>query len=98
MTGDGKNRQQEGKQTTYCQVVNYLLVAYATDDVIAEAKDEITTLNHLAEMFDIQYSQALREKVLSCGMAYNKTRLRVILIEGLHPSNRYSIRTYWRKS
>lgn len=32
---------QEGKLTLYCQVVNYLLRIYATDDIMAKVDAEI---------------------------------------------------------
>lgn len=34
--------QKNGKSTTYCQVVNYLLATYATDDFITEIEADTT--------------------------------------------------------
>lgn len=36
------NAHEEGKLISSCQIVNYLLVSYATDDVIAESEADIT--------------------------------------------------------
>lgn len=41
-TSVNEDLHEEEKQTTYCQVVTYLLATYATDHVIAEAEAEIT--------------------------------------------------------
>lgn len=35
----------EGMLTSYCQVVKYLLNAYATDDIIAEVEADIISYN-----------------------------------------------------
>lgn len=38
--------QKKKTLTTYCQLVNYLLSPYATDDVIAEIKGETTNFKY----------------------------------------------------
>lgn len=40
---------------TYCQTVNYLLAAYATDEVIAEAEIEITYIKQPEPIFAFRY-------------------------------------------
>lgn len=72
VTDDERNRQHNEKPTTYCQVVRYLLETYATDDVIAEAKSEITTFKQPASMTTVWYSKVFWEKTLRSGMSYNK--------------------------
>lgn len=37
-------RQEEQKQTTYCQVVNHFLAMYANEDVVGEGEPELQTL------------------------------------------------------
>lgn len=55
---------QEGRPTTYRQVVNYLFATYATDDVIAEAVTDIQSLKQLEGMSAEPHSEGVWEKAL----------------------------------
>lgn len=90
-----KDSQQKGKLTTYCQVVNYLLVTYATDDEIAKAEAGIMQFKKPERMSATLFSELLWEKALRCGRVYNDARLKALFIEGLHTSIRLSMRLYW---
>lgn len=62
--------QSEGRLTTYCQVVCYLLATYATDNVIAEAKANITSFYQSENKSATRYAQLLWEKTPRCGQVY----------------------------
>lgn len=44
---------------TYCQVPNYLLATYATDDVIMDVEVKITNFKQQKEMSVVRYSDVL---------------------------------------
>lgn len=52
----------EGKQTSYCQVINYLLALYATDGIIAEVNMGIMDFKQLDCQREVEYGQPLRTK------------------------------------
>lgn len=64
--------RQEGCLTSYCEVVNYLLTIYATDDVITEAEADILNFKQTQSMTAMCYSQQLWEKALRCGKVYHE--------------------------
>lgn len=60
--------------TTYCLVLNYLLVPYTTDDGIAEAEGEIAKLKQPENMSSVWSSELLSENELRCGLVHQKAR------------------------
>lgn len=81
--------------TTYPQVVSYLLQTYATDENIADTKDEITMFSQPPNKTLSQYAEELVAKALRCGDVYKEHDLNEIFIEGLDKSIRRSMRGYW---
>lgn len=53
------NPYKEGEMTTYSQVVNYLLVTFATNDVRAEAETKITNEKQSEHMSAVKYTDFL---------------------------------------
>lgn len=95
MTADKRNHQQGDKLTTYCQVINYLLETFATDNIIAEAESDITSFEKPVGTTGTRHFEILFEKALRCGVVYNEPRLKEIFIESLRSSICYSTRKYW---
>lgn len=62
---------QEGKWTSYCQLVNYPTNIYATDDIIAEPYVYITDYEELQDLNVVDYSQSLWTQALQCGLLYD---------------------------
>lgn len=56
---DKKNREQESEFTTYCQVINYFIETHDTEEVIAKAEANMTTLRKHSDMTAARYSQSL---------------------------------------
>lgn len=88
------DRQQEWSLTAYCQTVSYLLGTFAADDVLAENEAEIIYSKEQERLTAVRNSEYPLEKALRCAFVYHKGRLKRVFIEGLHESNRFSIRTY----
>lgn len=89
------NAHEAGKLKGYCQVVNYLLETYATDDVVAEDEADITNYEHPKSMSAMQYLQAMWKEALRCGQVYSDSRLKRVLIEGVHHSTGFSLKNDW---
>lgn len=85
-TGHKKDLQRERKITTYFQVASYLMEAYATNDIIDEARYDAVNFKKLAGMTSVSYSDALMRNVLRCGRLNDKSGLQRIFIEGLDSS------------
>lgn len=47
--------EQEGRLTTYCQIVIYLLAIYASNNVIAKAEADITNFMETEGMSSVRY-------------------------------------------
>lgn len=78
-------------------MVSYLLETYVTEVVITEVETEIANFKKYAGMNTVWYSEALCETAPTCRSVYNKPRLKIIFIEGIHTSILYSKRTYLRE-
>lgn len=91
-------RSQKGKLTSYCEVVNFLLTTYATDDIIAAANMDIMKFEQPAGQSAVGYAQALWTKGLRFGPVNNEYRLKGICNEGLRKSIRQRFRSYWAKN
>lgn len=88
-----KDHQQEGKLAIYCQVASYMLEAYATDNVIGEAKANIGTLKEPARMTAVCCSEILWVNPPQQGRVYDKSILKETFVERLHYSTSNSLRT-----
>lgn len=86
--------EQQGKLTTYHQVVNYLHSIYAIRNVITEIGAEIPKFKQPEGMSAVHYSEKLSEKALRCARLYDETRPKRVFIERLHKSIRLWMRTY----
>lgn len=64
MTQNSGQTHFEGKLTTYCQVVNYMLETYTADNVIVEIEPDINRFKQAADMSAVRFSELLWEKVL----------------------------------
>lgn len=53
---------KEGKVTSYCEAVNYLLQTYATDDLIAETYSDMMQTARLSSNSPTAYAEALWNK------------------------------------
>lgn len=78
--------------TTYPQVANYLLRTSATDENIADTKDETIMFTPLPNTTPSQYVEELSGKVTRCRDVYEKHDLNKIFITELEKSNRQSTR------
>lgn len=67
---------KKGRPATYCQVVHYLLSTYAIEDVIAEARTEVTNFKQPEHTSATRYSELSWEKAFSYGRAYEEARLK----------------------
>lgn len=89
------NFYEEGKLTSYCQLVNYVLEAYASSDVIAEAEGDITNYKQPENMSAVRYSQAFLEKALLCGQVYSESKLKGFFKEERYNSIGFSMRNFF---
>lgn len=86
---------KEGVQTACCQVVNYLLETYATDDNIAKSDSDIDSFLKLQNMLAMEFANALWLKTPRCPRAYDKYVLKRIFVQGLLKSITHSIWSFW---
>jgi len=83
-----------GKLTTYCQVVQYLLRTYATDDRISEAEMSLIHFTQGPNMSVEQYANSLQDMAEKYGNVHSEDRIKDLFINGLHHSYRDNIRSY----
>lgn len=89
------NAHREGKLTSYCLLIDYLLEAYATYDVIAETEAEVTNCKQSENMSAVHYTQTLWENALRCGLVYSKSRFKGAFIPELNHSIRFAMSNCW---
>lgn len=65
-------RQKEGTVTLYCEAVNYFLETYATDDVIAEADDDMMRFTQPSNKSPTEYTEALWNKGFKRDRVYDE--------------------------
>lgn len=90
-----KSSRDTSKLTTYCEVVQYLLRTYSTDDIIAEVEASLMRFTQGDRMNETDYAQALWTKALRCGTVYSEEHLKGLFIEGLHEPVRKNVQSYW---
>lgn len=83
--------RQEGKLTSYSEVVNYLLATYASDKIIADASMNTMNFKQPAKQSALEYVQELWMKAVRCEPVYNGYCLKEISVEGLKKSIRQSV-------
>lgn len=88
-------RRKIKKLTTYQQVNNHLLWKYATDEVITDIEEEITSFTQPENKTPYQYAEELDAKTLCCGSVYDSQTMRKIFIKSIDQSIYHSIREYW---
>lgn len=86
---------KKGQLTLYSDVVDYLLLTYASDDIIAEREAELQKFRQRPRLSEKEHTTALKLKAMSCGAVYNETSLIEILIEGLHEEISDTVSLYW---
>lgn len=90
--------RQEGKVTSNCQVVNYLLATCVTDDIIAEDNMDIVNFKQPVGQSAVEYPQALWTEALRGGPVFDEYHLKAEFIKGLKHSIWQSVRSYWAKN
>lgn len=68
---DQSSVTKKGKLASYSAVVNYLLMTYAYDDIIAKAEAELHQFKQGTKTSEQDYATALTLKVMRCGPVYN---------------------------
>ena len=91
MAVDAKHREL---LTSYPQVVNFLIRNYATDEVIAEAYNEVIGCKQVATMNELRYSQLLWDKALRCGTVFSDLRLKSLFADGVSEVIRAQVRNH----
>ena len=87
-----------GKLTTYCQVIQYLLQTYASDEEIARVDAEVKRFVQQPNQSAHKYALALYDKTSRCGPVYTEEDIISLFVEGLHESIRGHVRAYWSES
>lgn len=70
----------EGILKSYCEVVNYLLEKYASDEIIGETTAEIKSWKQQEGKKETKLWKKLWDKVLRCGKVYEEYHLKGIFI------------------
>ena len=79
---------------SYKEVVNYVLLIYANEEVISEAYTETVSYRQSYGTTESDYSQRLWEKALRCGSVFSDRRTKAMFVEGLLPTTRAQVRNY----
>ena len=80
--------------STYCEVVNYLLRTFATNEVIATAYTDLTSYVQATGMTETDNGDKLWDKTIRCGSVISQTRLRSMYAEDVLPSIRAQVRNH----
>lgn len=95
-TAAGKKKQVKGGLLkTYCEVVNYLLKTYATNENISCAVRDIATYKKPDKMTPTEYGNALWMRTFVCGTVYDEDRVKGLFLEGLSECVKPAIDTFW---
>lgn len=70
------NKSLEDGLYSYCDVVDYLLGMYATEDVNAEAVQNIWNCTQQPSTTSVLYAQTLWDKLLRCSTVYDEETLK----------------------
>lgn len=85
--GTGSLRAEGFKRSellrTYENVVSFLLQSRATDEVIAEAYNDIVKSCQNSAMREKTYYRTLRDKVFRCGIVFSDRRWKLLFIDGV---------------
>lgn len=91
---EDEDLQKKPKLTSFCQILNYLLATYATGDVIAETKTEITKIKQAEYLSAVRYPEVLSEKRLRYGPVNEESRLKEGFIKELQESVKFLMKTF----
>jgi len=83
------------KLCSYVEVVQFLLLTYATDEVIAEAMNDLQAFQQSPSTGAVDFSRKLYQKALRMGNVLPDRVIRSRFIEGLHPGIRDHMRHYY---
>lgn len=75
--------QEKVEVTSYCEVDNYQLEMYATDDIIGEREADTMKFTQLSNKQATEYTEVLWNKALRYHRVYDEYVLKGIFIEGL---------------
>lgn len=67
--------------SSYVEVVNYLLVPYTPDDIIARAIMELEVWKQFPAISAAIYAKKLYAKALRCGIVYEEKRVNALFVE-----------------
>lgn len=70
--------------TSYCDVVNYLLKMYATNEQISAADQAMDAYMQPERMTPTAYGKPMSTKAYRGGTLYEEKRIKSLLLEGLH--------------
>lgn len=87
--------RQEGRLTSYCQVDNYLLATYTTDNIIAEAYMDEMNFNYPARHNAVEHGRVFWANTILCHPVGDEFRLTGNCMEGLKQSMRQRVRSSW---
>ena len=97
MTGTSLVVDDDGHKealSTYCEVFNYLLRTFATNEVIATAYADLTSYVQATGMTETDYGDKIWDKTIRCGSVISQNRLRSMYAEGVLPSIRAQVRNH----
>lgn len=75
-------------------MVNYLLTAYAADDIIVKMDAEILLFTHTSNIMPTDYAEVHWNKAQRCDRICDEYVLKGIFFEGRHGSIRHGKRSY----
>ena len=80
--------------STYCEVVNYFLRTFATNEIVATAYADLTSYVQATGMTETDYGDKHWDKTIRCGSVISQNRLRSMYVEGVLPSIRAQVRNH----
>lgn len=84
--------QKEGTVKSYCKSLHHLQETYETNNVIAQIGTDMMHFSQLSNKSTTEYAEAVKKKVLRCGMVYDEFVLKRIFIGGLSETVQHSMR------
>lgn len=86
---------KEGPFTMYCEVVNYLLETYATNNPIDETTEKIMRFTQPLNNTPIEYNELLWSKALRYNLVYHEYVLNGNFTEALEDCIFHSMLSFW---
>ena len=86
------SRSRLTKLSTYCQVINYLLGAYADNQIISRSHNDIIRMQQLPDQSPVRFKDELWKKMARCGPVYSQETMTHYFVEGLNENIRNLVR------